>query len=163
MSSDQNKATVRRFLEQVWGEGNTALLSDLVDVNIADHNPMPGQAPGVDGQRQAVNLFHSAFKDVRANIEYLIAEGDKVVDHWTVSATHNGDFMGIPSTGKSIRLTGTDIFRLADGKIVEIWHVEDIAGLMQQLGALPTAPSAQPPASTGRASRSQPGMSAPPA
>ncbi len=162
MSNEQNKAIVRRYLEQVWGKGDTTLLSELADVNITDHNPLPNQAAGVDGQRQAVNWIHSAFKDIRMDIEYLIAEGDKVVDHWTLTATNKGDFLGIPATGKSITLTGTDISRLSNGRIVEVWHVEDIVGLMQQLGALPAAPGAQPSSSTGRGSRSQPGMSAPP-
>lgn len=163
MSSEQNKAVIRRFIEEVWGKGDTTLLSDLADVNVADHNPMPNQASGIDGQRQAVNLFHSAFKDIRMKVEDLIAEGDKVVDHWTVSASNYGDFLGIPATGRSVTFTGTDIYRLVDGKIVELWHVEDILGLLQQLGAVPNMPGAQPPGSTGRSSRSQPRASTPPA
>ncbi len=162
MSNEQNKAIVRRYLEEVWGKGNVNVLNELADPNIADYNPLPNQAPGIEGQRQAVSMFHSAFKDLHLNVEYLIADGDKVVDHWTLSGKHTGDFLGMPATGKSFTITGTDISRLSNGKIVEVWHVEDTVGMMQQLGVMP-APGAQPPAFTSRGSRSQPGMSAPPA
>jgi predicted ester cyclase len=150
MSVEENKAIVRRYLEEVWGKGDVALQSELLDPNVVDHNPLPNQAPGIEGQRQAVNLFMSAFGNTRMTVDSLVAEGDKVVDHWTWSGTHQGDLMGIAPTGKTVTITGTDISRLVNGKIVEIWHVEDIFGLMQQLGAIPAMPGAQ--AQTGRSS-----------
>lgn len=162
MSNEQNKAIVRRYMEEVWGKGNVDVLNELADQDVVDHNPLPNQAPGIDGQRQALNLFRSAFTDLRVNIDQLIADGDKVVDHWTTSGRHTGDFMGIPASGKSFTFTGTDISRLSNGKIVELWHVEDVASLMQQIGAMPNAPGAQPPMQQGRGSRSQPGMGTPP-
>jgi predicted ester cyclase len=108
-------------------------------------------------------MFHSALKDVRLRIEFLIAEGDRVVDHWTLSAVHKGEFLGLPATGKSITITGTDISRLAGGKIAEVWHVEDILGMMQELGAIPAMNEAQPATRTERRAtgRTESGASVP--
>lgn len=165
MSAEENKAIVRRYLEEVWGKGNVALLGELLDEHVVDHNPLPEQAPGIDGQRQAVSLFTSAFGNTRMTVDSLVAEGDKVVDHWTWSGTHQGELMGIPPTDRTVTITGTAISRLVDGKIVEIWHVEDTFGLMQQLGAIPAMPGAQAQANrssspTGRPEMNRPGTGA---
>lgn len=81
-------------------------------------------------------MFHAGF-DIHINVEDLVAEGDKVVDRWTARMTHKGEFFGLPATGKLVTITGMDIARLVNGKVAEIWHLEDIMGLMQQLGAVP--------------------------
>lgn len=78
-----------------------------------------------------------ALSDVHFVVEDLIAEGDPVVARLTQSGTHHGIFLGIPPTGKRVRISGVEIFRNADGKIVEHWNNYDDLGLSQQLGALP--------------------------
>jgi predicted ester cyclase len=108
-------------------------MDDLMDENMVDHNPIPGLPPGRAARKQILAMFHAAF-DVQITLDLLLAEGDYVVDRWSASLTHKGGFMGIPATGKTAQVTGIDISRLIDAKIVETWHVEDIAGLMQQLG-----------------------------
>jgi len=74
---------------------------------------------------------------IRMRVQDLIAEADKVVDRWTQTMPHSGEFKGIPATGKQVTVTGINIVRIADGKIVELWHREDALGLLQQLGAIP--------------------------
>lgn len=133
MSATQNKETVRRWVEEVWNTGNADLMDDLMDENMLDHNPIPGLPAGRAARKQILAMFHSAF-DVQIKLDLLLADGDYVVDRWSASLTHKGEFMGIPATGKTVHITGIDISRLANAKIVEAWHVEDIAGLMQQLG-----------------------------
>jgi predicted ester cyclase len=133
MSAEQNKESVRRWIEEVWRTGNADLMDDLMDENMVDHNPIPGLPPGRQARKQILAMFHAAF-DVQIKLDLLLAEDDYVVDRWSASLTHKGDFMGIPATGKTAQITGIDISRLIDAKIVETWHVEDIAGLMQQLG-----------------------------
>lgn len=88
--------------------------------------------------------FRAAFPDVRYTMEDLIAEGDRVMDRWTVHATHLGDFLGIPPTGKAITFWGIDILRIVNGRIKEIWHLEDQVSVLQQLGVLPGEPFRAP-------------------
>ena len=133
MNAEQNKETVRRWIEEVWNTGNADLMDELMDENMLDHNPVPGLPPGRAARAQILAMFHAAF-EVKMHLDLLLADGDYVIDRWTASLTHKGEFMGLPATGKTAQLTGIDISRLADGKITETWHQEDIAGLMQQLG-----------------------------
>ena len=141
MSVEENKAVIRRYIEELWGQGNMALEDDLLDRSLVDHNPSPGMTPDYAGHHQILTIFRAAFPDIRMTLDDLVAEGDRVVDRWTARGTHTGEFGGIPATGRPVAVTGIDITRLENGKIVEIWHQEDIIGLMQQLGAIP-APAA---------------------
>jgi predicted ester cyclase len=79
----------------------------------------------------------TAFPDMRAEIHDQVAEGDKVVTRKTFYGTQQGEFMGIPPTGKKVAFDVIDIFRIADGRILEHWFAGDMLGLMQQLGAVP--------------------------
>ena len=79
----------------------------------------------------------AAFPDGRTTTDDLVAEGDKVVERFTFVGTQKGDFMGIPASGKQVRVTGMSIFRIANGKIVEHWGENDAMGLLMQLGVLP--------------------------
>jgi steroid delta-isomerase-like uncharacterized protein len=134
--SGRNKETVRRWIEEVWTTGNAALIDDLMAEDMLDHNPVPGLPAGREARKQILGMFHAAF-DVKMNLDLLLEDGDYVIDRWTATLTHKGEFMGIPGTGKIAQLTGIDISRLADGKIAETWHQEDVAGLMQQLSQPP--------------------------
>jgi predicted ester cyclase len=136
MSREENKKIARRVVEDVWGKGDFAAEQELIAINVVDHNPLPGLAPGLEGHHQALAMFRSAF-DGQMTLEDVIAEGDKVVDRWTFHGTHRGAFFGIPPTGKQVTLTGMDFSRIENGQIVEFWHQEDILGLMQQLGVAP--------------------------
>ncbi len=92
--------------------------------------------------RQLAAMFYRAFPDLRVEVGHLLAEGDLVADHVTVSGTHQEEFMGVAATGKRVTFTGTNINRIADGKIAEHWGNFDNLGMMQQLGAI--SPPGQP-------------------
>ena len=102
-----------------------------------EHNPVPGQAPGLDGMKEFMGMFFAAFPDLDSTIDLLIAEGDIVAGRMTTTGTHTGEFMGIPATGKRVTFTETHIVRIANGKAVEHWGNSDDMGMMQQLGVIP--------------------------
>jgi steroid delta-isomerase-like uncharacterized protein len=137
MSTEDNKALVRRAYEEIWGKGDFAVEQELVATDVVDHNAPAGLPPGLEGHHQGLVMFRNAFPDLQITLGDLIAEGDKVVDRWTMCATHTGPFMNIPPTGKQVTVTGMDISRIKNGKIVEYWHQEDMLGLLQQLGVIP--------------------------
>ena len=99
---------------------------------------MPGgKFTGPDGLKQFVQIYRGAFPDVRITINDQIAEGDKVVTRWTATGTHKGQLMGIAPTNKHATVTGVDIDRYQDGKVVEAWASYDMFGMLQQLGVVP--------------------------
>ncbi len=135
MSTQENKELVRRWYND-WSQGNMEALYAPLAPDIVDHNPVPGQAPGLRGVKEALEMFHTAFPDMRITVDSLIAEADKVVDQITLSGTHTGPLMGIPPTGKRATITASNIWRISNGKCTEIWHIEDMLRLMQQLGVV---------------------------
>jgi steroid delta-isomerase-like uncharacterized protein len=136
MSAEENKAVVRQ-LTGFFDKGEVARADELVAADFVDHNALPGQNPGREGLKQAVTMISSAFPDIQITDQDFIAEGDRVVHRWNSRFTHQSEFMGIPPTGKPVTLTGIDVYRLADGKVVERWSEVDMLGLMQQLGVIP--------------------------
>jgi len=98
---------------------------------------VPEVTHGPDAQKQSIAALRAAFPDFQLTIEDLIAEGDKVVLHWTARGTHKGEFMGIAPTGKQATVTGLSISRFAGGRIVELREIWDRLGLLQQLGVVP--------------------------
>lgn len=138
MSTEENKANTRRFYEEVWGKGNLDIADEFSAQNFVDHNQFDPNLPqGIDGFKQLVPMFRTAFPDIQFTIDDMIAEGDKVVSRLTIQATHKGEFMGIPPTGKQTTITGIDIVRIVGGKMVERWGEVDMLKLMQELGAVP--------------------------
>jgi predicted ester cyclase len=121
MSTEENKALVRRWNE-AFNKQNLAAMEELY----ADA-----------GAIQRHTALWTAFPDLHYTVEDLIADGDKVVVRGTLRGTHQGDFMGIPPTGKQVSLTGITIDRIKDGKFVEGWANADMLGLLQQLGVIP--------------------------
>ena len=133
--SDQNKALFRRLVQEVFNEGKLTTADEL-GTGYVEHSPAPGQAPGVEGFKQLVQMFRSAFPDLRMVIDDLIAEGDKVVARMTTTGTHRGEFMGLAPTGKPIKISEIHILRFANGKVQEHWGLADDLSMMQQLGAI---------------------------
>jgi steroid delta-isomerase-like uncharacterized protein len=103
---------------------------------VNDHDPGPGTAPGLAGTKQTLSMYHAVFSDLRVTAEDMIADGDKVVVRLTMNGTNTGEFMGLPPTGKQVTMSGIEMFRLADNKIVERWAEFDMMSLMQQLGVM---------------------------
>jgi len=137
MSTEDNKAVVRRFYEEVMNQKKRAVLDEVFDLNVVDHFAPPGTPGGLEGARQTLGMFLSAFPDLHFTVEDMIAEGDRVVARVTMSGTQQGPFMGIPPTSKHVTVTGIDINRFVGGKSVEHWVEMDRLGLMQQLGVIP--------------------------
>jgi steroid delta-isomerase-like uncharacterized protein len=141
MAAEDNKALVRRMMEQLpkgWDEQAAEMFApDWVNID-------PGLPPmrGHEGARQLFTIFSTAFpNDVSITVHRIIAEGDTVAANFTFGGTHEGEFMGMPPTGKRVEVTGTGMFRLADGQLVENRVNFDTLGLLQQLGVAP-APGA---------------------
>ena len=140
MSTEDTKAIARRTYEafnEAFQTGNLSLLDAVIDANAVDHNPVPGQPPGLEGVKQVFGAFTTAFPDLKFTVDDMIAEEDKVASRLTLRGTHRGDFQGIPPTGKRVVQTGIDILRIAGGKVVERWGEFDNLGLLQQLGVVP--------------------------
>jgi predicted ester cyclase len=103
---------------------------------VGHYSGIPGPIRGREALKQLFTAYLAAF-DIQVTPEFLIAEGDKVVVHDTARLKHTGAFRGIPATGKEVTATGTDIYQIVDGRIVEQWFEADFTGIMQQLGVLP--------------------------
>ena len=137
MSSEENKALLRRLWEEVFIKGNVDALDQFYAVDFVDHNAWPGIPPGIEGIRQIYNIIRSAITGIHVTIDDMVAEEDKIVVRVTASGTQTGEFMGIPATGKRFSIMEIRIYRIAGGKIVEHWGLMDTASLMQQLGVMP--------------------------
>jgi steroid delta-isomerase-like uncharacterized protein len=131
-----NKALVRRGIEEVYNRGNLASVDEFAASDFVIHLPSE-DINGPAGAKRYVAALRAAFPDLHITIEDQIAEGDRVVTRWTARGTHAGEFQGIPPTGKRGSMTGIDIDRVADGKVVECWVNSDDLGLLQQLGVIP--------------------------
>jgi predicted ester cyclase len=143
MSTDENKAIVRRFLEGIFSQGNPDVVDELADPNFVVHDPSSEAGEvDVEGVKGSIVWSHSAFPDLRVTIEDQVAEGGKVATRWTVRGTHQGEMMGVAPTGNQVRFTGTQTDYISGGKIVESWSNWDTLGMLKQIGAVP-APGQQ--------------------
>jgi steroid delta-isomerase-like uncharacterized protein len=139
MSVEENKALGRRYFDDLWTGGDEGFIDRHVAPDYVFHDPgTPGGVRGTEGLRGYYGRFRSGFPDMRFTVEDQIAEGDKVVTRWSVEATQTGPFLGLPASGKSVHVTGINIFRIVDGCIVEGWHNLDVVGMLEQLGIAPS-------------------------
>ena len=137
MSPEENKAVVRRFLEEVFGGGNLELADELFAPDYVLHDPsVPGEVRGPEGMKQYMSMYRSAYPDTNFTIEDQIAVGDEVVTRWTGQGTHQGELLGIPPTGERVTVTGIEFDRVSGGRIEETWVSYDALGMMQQLGVV---------------------------
>lgn len=134
---EENKAVARRWFEEGWNKHNLDKVDEFFTANFVSHS----LGFGFEEWKQFVSTALIAFPDIHFTVEDQIAEGDKVTTRWTYRATHQGEFMGIPATGKQVTVTGMNISRHENGKYVEDWGNWDGLGLLQQLGAI--SPPAQ--------------------
>ena len=132
-------ADTKEKLQQIYAAINANTLDDLdslIAVDLVDHSPGPGATPGLAGTKQTLSMFHAVFADLRITTDDMIADGDMVVVRMTMQGTNTGEFMGLPPTGQQVTMSGIEMFRLVDGKVVERWAEFDMLSLMQQLGAM---------------------------
>ena len=128
MSTEANKALARRIVEEMWNTKNLKVVDEVYS---------PEFGGGHEATKQFVTANLSAFPDLHNTIEDQIAENDLVVTRYVTSGTHQGEFANIPPTGKQFTVTGIEMHRFADGKLVELWNVLDMLGALQQLGVIP--------------------------
>jgi steroid delta-isomerase-like uncharacterized protein len=137
-TEEENKAHYRRTLEEVFNQGNLALVDDLVAPDFLNHEVPPGMNNrGPESTRQVATILRTAFPDLHFTIEDLVAEGNTVAGRVTMSGTHQGPFQGIPPTGRSFEQAHMHFVRFRDGKAIEHRAVRDDLGMMRQLGVIP--------------------------
>ncbi len=139
MSAEKNKATDRRFYEELINLKNLAIIDELADEDFVSHFIPPGLSPGREGFKIFVSVFLAAFPDWHLTVDEVIAEGDIVSAHMTLHGTNTGAFEGIPPTGQKVTVQALLMDRFVNGKIVEHWGGPDQLSLLQQLGFFPKA------------------------
>jgi steroid delta-isomerase-like uncharacterized protein len=135
---EDNKQHMQRFVEEVINKKNVDVVDQLVAEDFVEHVPFPGQGTGREGLKHIISTFLSAFPHIHWIIEEQIAEGQKVVSRFTMTGTYYGEFLGIPPTGKLVKIWGVVIDVVKGGKFAESRIIMDTLGMMQQLGAIPT-------------------------
>lgn len=134
---NENKRLSNLINEDIISQGNLALADEILSSDYVDHNAAPGIGTGIAGFKQGVEMYRSAYPDLKIKVDDMIAEGDRVVTRWTATGTHSGELMGIPPTGRKVEVTGISIDRIEKGKVTEHWDVFDQFGMIHQLGVVP--------------------------
>jgi steroid delta-isomerase-like uncharacterized protein len=136
--AEENKATSRRFYEELFNRGNLEAAEDIVTPDFVIHDPNLLEEPrGSEGLKRFVAMYRDAFPDLDFTIEDQIAEGEKVGTRWVAHGTHHGELMGIAPTGKRVTVRAFTLQRFSGGKIAEDWAHYDALGMMRQVGAIP--------------------------
>ena len=133
--SAENRALFQEFVNGM-NKKDASFVDRLVDLDFVDHDPAPGQAPGLQGIKDLMQMFFTAFPDLHVTVNRLVADEDTVAGAVTTEGTQDGDFMGIPKSGMKISITELHMMRIANGKMVEHWGVGDGMTMMQQLGVM---------------------------
>jgi steroid delta-isomerase-like uncharacterized protein len=127
---------ITRF-EQAFRAGDQATIDELCDPGLVDHNPAPGHEPTLAGFKQKVADFKAAFPDIAEELHDIVAGGGTVATRWVVTGSQQQELMGIPATGRAIRVEGMSFYRLEHGRVTDIWTQFDGIAMLQQLGAMP--------------------------
>jgi predicted ester cyclase len=136
-SLEENKALVRRFSNEFKNKANHGIVDQLMTPNFQHHFKDPRLPKGREGMKILGRGVVSAFPDVHATIQDIIAEGDKVVERTIAHGTHKGEFNGVPPTGRPVTWSELHLYRIENGKIAELWSEIDFLGMMTQIGPLP--------------------------
>ena len=131
----ENKALVRRYYDEVLTARNRSLLGQLLDSSFVSH-VSGGADAGVEAYAAALDATFAAFPDLAVTVHDQVAEDDKVVTRWSATGTHQGDFVGVPASGRTITVTGIHIHRVRNGRLVEHWEELSMLGVLRQLGVL---------------------------
>lgn len=134
---EQNKATVKKFLHQVLSIGDIDATGDYFHTDMVEEVPLPGQGPGLAGLKETLVMLRQAFPDMRWDVEEQMAEDNRVLTRFVWHGTHQGAFLGIPPTQRSVSVSGMVIDRFEGPKIKSTRILMDTQGLLQQLGAVP--------------------------
>ena len=131
---EQNKTIVREFIDRLFTKGDLGAVDAFLAEDFVNHDPPFGAPQDREGMRAAGAMFRAAFPDWHSDPGLLIGEGDLVMEQFTASGTQRGEIMGAPATGRTVTLTGINVFRVRDGRIAERWGRLDDLGLLTQLG-----------------------------
>jgi steroid delta-isomerase-like uncharacterized protein len=134
---ESNGRIMQRAFDAIMAKGHVGIIDELFASDFAGHDTAGGTFDREEF-REGVLAMLATFSDRRVVIADQLVDGDKVATRWEASGVHAGEFNGIPATGRHVNLTGISIDRIAGGKIVESWEVTDDAGLLRQLGVMPT-------------------------
>ena len=138
MRTDTHREVIRRYFEEVWNNGDLAVLDTIIAPEYVNHSPSsPNPAPGPGGLKPIVAAMRAAFPDLHYTIDDQVYDGEKAAIRCTVTGTHAGDFFGIPPTSRSFRVSQLQIERFQNGQIVEHWRLTDELALLRQLGLAP--------------------------
>ena len=135
--SEANKALIRRLVEEVQNQHNVDALDEFIAPSFVNYDPLPGLPGTLEGAKQLHAMLFAAFPDLQMTIHDQAAEGDRVWTRKTATGTHQGEFLGIPATGKRVSWKIIDIMSIKNGKVIDHWVVADVMSLMQQLDAVP--------------------------
>jgi len=136
MSTEGHKAIVRRFYDEVWNGGDVDVALEIFADDYVRHDLRPTKAaPGGAGMAAIARAFRGAFPDLRMEVDIMVAEDDLVAARWTSTRTFTGPWGDVAPTGTRATFSGVNIFRFAEGRVVELWNHRDDLGLMQQVGA----------------------------
>lgn len=133
----KNLAVTERFYDEMINEGKLDLIDTLLSPDFVEHEASPGFEPNREGVKQFFRMFRQAFPDLKFEVEFTVAKGDKVVSYITISGTQKGEFMGTAASGNQINVKTIDIIRFKNGVAVEHWGVTDTMTIMEQIGAMP--------------------------
>jgi len=139
--NETNATIVRDFVDEVITRGNIEAAAHYVWEDVVEQVPLPGQGTGLDGLKDILRAMRAGFPDIVFSIQEQIAEHDKVASRFEWTGTHQGEFLGIPATGRPVRVWGIVIDRLEEGRIKNTRIIMDTLGLMTQLGVLPPPPT----------------------
>ena len=134
MRGGEHKDIYRRIIDAI-GRGEPDSLDGLAAPDVVDHNPFPGQAPGIEGFKEWIRRARASFPDLEGLIETVVAEGDWVAARVTWRGTHSGTYIGIPATDRPVVFEAYHVVRFAGGLAAEWWGTADLLGLAEQLGA----------------------------
>ena len=132
-----SREIVRQFIEEVLNQGNIEASGKFFHENMVEQVPLPGQGPGLDGLKTILRGLRAAFPDMHWKVEEQIAESEKVMTRFEWTGTHRGPFLGVPATGRPVKVWGMVVDRVEAGKIADTRIIMDTMGLMMQLGVVP--------------------------
>jgi steroid delta-isomerase-like uncharacterized protein len=135
-----NKAAARRLYEEAFAQGKPEVVDEVLHPDFVCHDPNSetGEIRGAETMKGEIGYFRNAFPhDFFWRVEDQLAEGDKVTTRYTMGGTHQGEFFGVPASGRRVEISGINVDRLEEGKLVEEWASYDLLGAMRQLGAIP--------------------------
>ena len=130
-----NRQIAQRFMEECWNQGKLDMVRELVSSRCTYHDPVfPSLTSGADNLKRHIESCKNGFPDLKFTIDDTIAERNEVVIHWTARGAHKGQFLGMAPTNRKATVSGTSIFRIDGGKIVEQWADWNLLSLLEQLG-----------------------------